>query len=89
MRTWPAATVTVDAPPGHQAPPDHWSRYRPGAEQSLMCSVYLPGRSDAMVYRPSGWVIAIALPAGPDATTQAPVSARPPAACTNPVIIPR
>jgi hypothetical protein len=33
--TWPAATVTGAAPPAQEAPPDHWSRYRPGAPQSL------------------------------------------------------
>src|SRR5215813_1819956 len=86
--TWPEATVTAEAVPGRTAPPDHWSRYRPGAEQSVKCSVYLPGRSGAMTYRPLRLVIAIALPSGPDATTHAPVRGAPPAPSTNPVITP-
>src|SRR5260221_14648611 len=41
-----------------------------------------------MTYLPSRWVIAIALPEGPDATTHAPVRGAPPAPSTNPVITP-
>src|SRR6266487_602804 len=33
--TWPADTATGAAPAAEKAPPDHWSRYRPGAAQSL------------------------------------------------------
>ena len=75
--TWPAATVTVGAVAGHDPAPDPWSKYRPGAEP-LTCSEYVPGRTEAMVYLPSGSVIAIARPAGPDTATHAPASGAPP-----------
>src|SRR5262249_38801467 len=88
LLTWPEATVTAEAVPGRTAPPDHWSRYRPGAEQPGKCNVYLPGRSGAITYRPLRLVIAIALPTGPDATTHAPVKGAPPAPSTKPVITP-
>jgi hypothetical protein len=33
--TWPAATRTMAAPAGQEAPPDHWSTYLPSAAHAL------------------------------------------------------